>query len=163
MYVGFEILTGVAIENSIFWYIRQRIVPLSTIHRRVFLLLYPVGSLSLSESQCEMTGWLAIFLPVRVRLPASLWCVAWLILRPWSWRRHSIDFHQTTRRYIPEDRTLHPKPAVFLKRDGQIFTPTKNNSLICGFIYFIYPWVFRSGLKRKNMLKSGIVTSISGT
>jgi hypothetical protein len=40
------------------------------------------------------------------------WFLAWLILRPWRWRQcsseTSVDFQWTTRRYIPEDSTLHP-------------------------------------------------------
>jgi hypothetical protein len=41
----------------------------------------------------------------------SRWFLARLILRPWRWRgtcsfETSVDFQQTTRGYIPEDRTL---------------------------------------------------------
>jgi hypothetical protein len=41
----------------------------------------------------------------------SRWFLARLILRPWRWRwcssETSADFKRTTRRYIPQDGTLH--------------------------------------------------------
>jgi hypothetical protein len=42
---------------------------------------------------------------------SSCWSLHWLIIRPWTWKRHSsetsIDFQRTTRHYIPEDRNLY--------------------------------------------------------
>jgi hypothetical protein len=41
-------------------------------------------------------------------LSPSFWFLAWLSLRPWRCcSEKSADFHQTTRHYIAEDRTLH--------------------------------------------------------
>jgi hypothetical protein len=42
----------------------------------------------------------------------SWWCLLYLTFRLWKWRqnippKYLVDFQRTTRRYIPEDRTLH--------------------------------------------------------
>jgi hypothetical protein len=49
-----------------------------------------------------------------------------LILRSWTWRRcfseTSVDFQQTSRRYIPEDSTLHNHRCENLKSYMNLFT-----------------------------------------
>jgi hypothetical protein len=50
----------------------------------------------------------------------SRWFLTPLIVTPWRWRRYvppkmSVEFQRTTRRYIPEDRTLHNHRCENLK------------------------------------------------
>jgi hypothetical protein len=49
---------------------------------------------------------------IQTLLPSSYWFLTCLTLQPWKWWRYvplkrRLTFNWTTRRYIPEDRTLH--------------------------------------------------------
>jgi hypothetical protein len=49
-------------------------------------------------------------------LPTSWWFPSWLNLESWRWRRKTLaDFQWTTRRYIPEDKSLHNHSCENLK------------------------------------------------
>jgi hypothetical protein len=54
-------------------------------------------------------------------LPASCWYLPWLILSPWKLGRHvPSKCLLTSRRYIPEDRTLHSHRCENLKSNRSI-------------------------------------------
>jgi hypothetical protein len=69
--VGFEVLTPVVMKNSVFW----DITPCSPLKvKRRFRWTYRKQGLPF----------------------ASFWFLAWLILRPWRWRRHVLPKRQST-------------------------------------------------------------------
>jgi hypothetical protein len=94
----FEVLTAVVMKSSVFWDITP-CNPLS-VNRRfggTYRLHLQGRRISQASSACHLL---------------SSWFLAWLILRPWRWRRHAppkrqLDFQLSTWRYIPEDRTVH--------------------------------------------------------
>jgi hypothetical protein len=76
-------------------------------------------------------------------LPPTRWFLAWLNLRPWRWRR----FKRTTRRYIPEDRTLHNHGCENLRSYMKVFKFHRKVNSVSDFVpvqdFVQRPWMSR--------------------
>jgi hypothetical protein len=120
--VGFEVFRTVVMKSSIFWDITLCTLLKINQHFR-----------GTCQFHFKVQGGTAFHL-------LSRWFLAWLIFLTLTTEatcsfKTSVDFQQTTWRYIPEDRTLHSKECTWMWRELRMF---------CKFVIIV--WKFFSVL-----------------